>query len=202
MLQYSPDSFQWFMLTESSPLGFLLLILGLALLVKMAVTAYRKKDDRANYLKFGIPGVLLVAIGIFLPSFATTSPLADGVAKNLSSTANFKDVKLLHLETVSDTPFTEGSVVFVGTATDVDGDPRQFRYTQYADFGIYDIVGFDKPAVDLKDSSYQELEDGLDSRENDVSSSGSPKSSESPKATQTPKSIATPKATKTSKPKD
>lgn len=194
MLQYSPDKFQWLMLTESSPIGFLLLILGLALLVKMAVTAYRKKDDRANYLKFGIPGVLLVAIGIFLPSFASTSPLADGVAKNLSSTANFKDVKLLHLETVSDTPFTEGSVVFVGTATDVDGDPRQFRYTQYADFGIYDIVGFDKPAVDLKDQSYKDLEDGLDSRKDDLSASESPRPSQSSKSTSTPTPSATPKS--------
>jgi len=201
VLQFTPDSFQWFMLTESSPLGFLLLILGLALLVKMAVTAYRKKDEKPNYLKFGLPGLLLVAIGIFLPSFASTTPLADGVAKSLSSTANFKDVKLLHLETVSDTPFTEGSVVFVGTATDVDGDPRQFRYTQYADFGIYDIVGFDKPAVDLKDSSYQELEDGLDNLKSDVSSSGSPKSTESSKPSQSAKSSSAPKATETAKPK-
>ena len=194
MLQYSPDKFQWLMLTESSPIGFLLLILGLALLVKMAVTAYRKKDDRANYLKFGIPGIILVAIGIFLPSFANTAPLADGVAKNLSSTANFKDVKLLHLETVSNTPFTDGSVVFVGTATDVDGDPRQFRYTQYADFGIYDIVGFDKPAVDLKDQSYKDLEDGLDSRKDDLSASESPKPSQSSKSTSIPKPSATPKS--------
>jgi len=194
VLQYSPDKFQWLMLTESSPIGFLLLILGLALLVKMAVTAYRKKDERTNYLKFGIPGIVLVAIGIFLPSFASTSPLADGVAKNLSSTANFKEVKLLHLETVSDTPFTDGSVVFVGTATDVDGDPRQFRYTQYADFGIYDIVGFDKPAVDLKDQSYKDLEDGLDSRKDDLSASESPKPSQSSKSTSTPTPSATPKS--------
>jgi len=201
VLQFTPDKFQWFMLTESSPLGFLLLILGLALLVKMAVTAYRKKNEKPNYLKFGLPGILLVAVGIFLPSFATTTPLADGVAKNLASTANFKDVKLLHLETVSDTPFTDGSVVFVGTATDVDGDPRQFRYTQYSDFGIYDLVGFDKPAVDLKDSSYKELEDGLDSRKNDLSASESPSSTQSPKATQSPKSSETPKATQSAKPK-
>jgi len=194
VLQYSPDKFQWLMLTDSSPIGFLLLILGLALLVKMAVTAYRKKDDRSNYLKFGIPGIVLVAIGVFLPSFASTAPLAEGVAKNLSSTANFKDVKLLHLETVSDTPFTEGSVVFVGTATDVDGDPRQFRYTQYADFGIYDIVGFDKPAVDLKDQSYQDLEDGLDSRKDDLSASESPKPSQSSRSTSTPTPSATPKS--------
>ena len=103
-------------------------------------------------------------------------------------------MKLLHLETVSDTPFTDGSVVFVGTATDVDGDPRQFRYTQYADFGIYDIVGFDKPAVDLKDQSYKDLEDGLDSRKDDLSASESPKPSQSSKSTSTPTPSATPKS--------
>lgn len=160
MLQYSPDLFQWLLLTSSGPLSLILILVGFALLVWMAAT-YWKSPDGAEFLKLGLPGVLLLALGLFLPGFANTAPLADNVAKELTSNAKLQDVKLLHLETVSESSFTDGSVSFIGTATDVDGDPRQFRYTQYKSFGIYEMVGFDKPAVDLKDTSFKSVEKGL-----------------------------------------
>lgn len=110
----------------------------------------------------GVPAVLAIGLGLFLPQLASPSALAADISRELSSTAEFSEVKLLHTETVSSSPLAEGSVSFIGTAADVDGDPRQFRYTQYRNFGIYEMVGFDKPAVDLKDTSFESVERGLE----------------------------------------
>lgn len=200
MLQYSPDLFQWLLLTSSAPAAFILITIGLGLVLWMFLTAFRsEKEQEPKFLSLGIPGILLVLIGLIIPSFASTTALANGVATNLSETAKLKDVQLLHLETVSDTPFADGSVVYIGTATDVDGDPRQFRYTQYEQFGIYEMVGFDKPAVDLKDESFKSTEKGLeiykgtegtteDSPKVDPEETAKPQSTEKPSETPTPKS--------------
>jgi len=161
VLQYTPDKLQWFLLTASSPLSLLLLAIGAVLILWMVYRyTVAKKDPRL--IAIGLPGLALIAASFVLSALPTTAPLADGAAEELTKTAKFDDVKLLHIETISTSPFADGSVSFIGTAKDVDGDPRQFRYTQYADFGIYDMVGFDKPEVNLKDESFKTTDEGLD----------------------------------------
>lgn len=161
MLQYTPDKLQWLLLTASSPVSFLLLLIGLGLILWMAYRALGT-EKKARLYSIGIPGLALILGSLVLSGLPSTGALADGAAKELTKTAKFEDVKLLHIETVSSSPFSDGSVSFIGTAKDVDGDPRQFRYTQYADFGIYDMVGFDKPEVNLKDESFESTDQGLD----------------------------------------
>ena len=180
MLQYTPDKLQWLLLTASSPIALILLLIGLGLILWMAYRSLVARKSARLY-SIGIPGLVLILGSFVLSGLPSTAPLADGIADELSSTAKFEDVKLLHLETVSTSPFTDGSVSFIGTATDVDGDPRQFRYTQYADFGVYDLVGFDKPAVDLKDESFKSTEKGLE-----IYKGATPSPTETPEATETP----------------
>ncbi len=187
MLQYSPDKLQWLLLTSSAPLGLILFVAGALLLIWLAYRYLRNREQalQKSILAIGIPGLLLVAGGLVIPNLAPTSTISDEVVKNLSETAKFQDVKVLHLETVSNSPFTTGSVSFIGTATDVDGDPRQFRYTQYESFGVYDMVGFDKPAVNLKDESFSSTEKGVEEQKQ-ATESPAPEAtpSESPSASQ------------------
>lgn len=181
MLQYTPDKLQWFLLTASGPISLLLLLIGFGLIIWMAYRALAT-EKKSRLYSIGLPGLALILASFVLSGLPNTGALADGVADELSETANFEDVKLLHIETVSSSPFADGSVSFVGTAEDVDGDPRQFRYTQYADFGIYDLIGFDKPEVNLKDDSFETTDQGLDI----LQGTAEPEATETPKATEAP----------------
>lgn len=101
-------------------------------------------------------------VGLVLPNLGSASDLGKNVAIQLAEKTKFQDVQLLHLETSPSTALSDPSVSYIGTAKDLDGDPRQFRYTQYQQFGVYEMIGFDKPAVDLKDQSFKYTEKGLE----------------------------------------
>lgn len=193
MLQYTPDKFQWFLLTASGPIAFGLIIVGIILVLFMAYRSLvAKKDPR--FLTVGLPAVGFIALSFIVSSLPSTGSMADGIAKDLTKTAQFNDVKLLHIETTSSSPFADGSVSFIGTAKDVDGDPRQFRYTQYETFGVYDMVGFDKPEVNLKDKSFDTTDEGLDIlKGTDKPNAAGTESTKSPTATSSP--VATKKPT-------
>lgn len=189
MLQYVPDSLQWFLLVYSSPLGMISFTVGFLLLLWAAFVAISSRkvkpsrekvavepttESRAirtrkrkspGYLWIALLGALLIVAGSFLPRLIDSSVLNGAIVKELTQTAKFTDVKLLQVGTTSQTPLTIGSVSYIGSATDVNGDPRQFRYTQYEGFGIYEMVGFDQPAVELKDKSYEAFEEGLSDQE-------------------------------------
>lgn len=208
MLQYSPDLLQWFLLTSSSTVGrgffFLGVIVFLFILVSMLFpgklfsSRSRKSFDTGttrrsarrkpsnSFLWPGIAALALMAIGVVPFQFADANGLRDSVAAEIAETANFSDVKLLQIDTVSNSPIAESAIVYIGTAKDVDGDPRQFRYTQYEKFGVYESIGFEKPAVDLKDETFKSTEKGLEiykgTSEPDANSTETPK----PKSSETP----------------
>lgn len=173
MLQYTPNLLQWLLITWSGPLSVILLLLGAALIVWIVSPLWQAKSSKL-FIATGVAGLLFMGVGVFLPtsahnsvfspSFASEQSFVDGIATELESKAKLQGAAFLHLETTSETPLSDGSISFIGTATDVDGDPRQFRYTQYREFGVYEMVGFDKPAVDLKDESLKNLEEKLDSK--------------------------------------
>lgn len=191
MLQYVPDSLQWFLLVYSSPLGMISFTVGFLLLLWAAFIAISSRKNRASrdravssqepstesratrirtrrttgHLWVALVGIVLIVGGSFLPKLIDPAVLNEPIAAELTETAKFTDVKLLRVGTTSQTPLTIGSVSYIGSATDVNGDPRQFRYTQYEGFGIYEMIGFDQPAVELKDTSYKSLEDGLSDQE-------------------------------------
>ena len=208
MLQYSPDLLQWFLLTSSSTVGrgffllgviiFLFLLVSLLLPGRLFSSRARKSFEAAanrrsarrkpssSLLWPGIAALALMAIGIVPFQFADADALRNSVATEIAETASFTDVKLLQIDTVSNSPIAESAIVYIGTAKDVDGDPRQFRYTQYEKFGVYESIGFEKPAVDLKDETFKSTEKGLEiykgTAEPDADSTETP----APKSTETP----------------
>lgn len=207
MLQYSPDLLQWFLLTSSSTVGrgfFLLgVIVFLFLLVSMLfpgrLFSSRRRSFDSNstrrstrrkpsnsFLWPGIAALGLMAIGIVPFQFADADALRENVAAEIAETANFSEVKLLQIDTVSNSPIAESAIVYIGTAKDVDGDPRQFRYTQYEKFGVYESIGFEKPAVDLKDETFKSTEKGLEIYKGTAEPDAEPTESPKPKASETP----------------
>lgn len=222
MLQYSPDFLQWFLLTGSSTVGRGLFILSFLILIYSTAVFFfperfglkasrrepsvesdeaplrprsRKEKSRPS-LWVGIAGLVLMALSLVPFQFAEPETLKANIAKELSATANFSEIKLLQIDIVSQSPISESSIVYIGTAIDVDGDPRQFRYTQYEKFGVYEMVGFDKPAVDLKDESFKSTEKSIEIYKD-------PESTSSPTANPSPKSSATstPKASSSAAPR-
>lgn len=159
MIQYAPDYFQWLTIVTLPLLCLVLLFIGAALVL---YTLFKKmKDEKASTL-FGVIGAVLVLLGVILPVTVSTDNLNENIAKSLTENAKLEDVKLLHVSTTGKTASTTPSVSFIGTAKDTNGDPRQFSYTQYESFGVYEMIGFDKPAVDLKDQSFKFTEDSVD----------------------------------------
>lgn len=208
VLQYSPDLLQWFLLTSSSTVGrgfFLLgVIVFLFILVSMLfpgrlLSARSRKPFEAgatrrsvrgkpsnSILWPGIAALVLMAIGIVPFQFADADALRNSVATEIAETANFTDVKLLQIDTVSNSPIAESAIVYIGTAKDVDGDPRQFRYTQYEKFGVYESIGFEKPAVDLKDETFKSTEKGLEIYKGTAEPDANSTETSAPKSTETP----------------
>lgn len=208
MLQYSPDLLQWFLLTNSSTLGRGLFLLGAIIFILLIVsmlfpgrifstrrrrdfttdssTRASRKKSSSSMLWPGIAALALMALGIVPFQFADAQGLQNSIAAKISETANFSDVKLLQIDTVSKSPIAESAIVYIGTAKDVDGDPRQFRYTQYEKFGVYESIGFEKPAVDLKDDTFQSTEKGLEIYKGTAETEDEPTESPAPKRSETP----------------
>lgn len=190
MLQYSPDSLQWMQLTTFPLIGLALFLLGLVALFYCSYQMFLNENKKLKNIKASlISGFLLIMIGVVLPNLGSTADLGKNVAIQLAEKTKFQDVQLLHLETSPSTALSSPSVSYIGTAKDLDGDPRQFRYTQYQQFGVYEMIGFDKPAVDLKDQSFKHTEKGLEG----LTGTGSPVNPSENTSTPSPTASPAPK---------